>query len=1339
MLSLHNSRNRACIVVVLLFLSVAGWALEDDPKAAAVHTFWRSELLGTVVAPDRMASKDPLSIFFAPHAVSGAREITIAGSGGASLGGGGGGSVGFLYPTVHGIIGGATAFYGDDDATLWRGDVAVARPLGYRIAGGVSITGQVAAEDGRTDVGAGLNLGASWRGGSDLSRFVFHGGIRNIGKGVQRNESYAPVFPAFTPYAGVGYAALRSDDLSVDLGGSIDFDSFQDITLSGNGVLRFSEGVRGVIGWRHTLGSAKNGVWPGVSVAVSIPLGGVDRPPTGIHVAAQPDREGNIALLGGFRTHLAGADNTIPEIDLNVISPSRGDGEMDQTVLLGPVRDSRELYVTVSMVDDREVGAFSASIIDPEGRRVRTWEVSPRNGAVPTGTITERLTSPLTTREIDGSLLWNIDSAEQDGFYRLEVTGTDAAGNAALPRFIDILVDTTSPDIEIRSQRVENDAAPSQSGGSGSDDIVLAINERFQLIFSFRDAERVSAYLVDEAGRKLFPLDVEIGSVGDERGFVEGAVTWNGRTMEGPRISEGAYRVVVRANDFIGNASTVESVPIVMQSEVPEFAVGVTDDIVTPDGDGRRETTTIRTRLSPIEGLREWSILLRHDQSGEAVAYWSGIDLPPEEITIGGAELFRDGSYTVYGESIYENGTTAEAPQRSITVDRVAPTAEIALSTQLVRPERGREVTVYFEGDPSIVRTEIIGERVLSEGMSEAFTVSTETNLPEQYTWHLTSPQGELLGPGIYRLRAEVTDDAGNRSRTQTREVVLLERVGGAGVFSAQRVFSPNGDGRNDEVVFALEGPDDGTGSFTLSVNDESGETVRRFRGDLPMPERIVWDGRNERGLVSPDGRYRPVIEVAVPGLESIRSTGGTVLLDTRPPNGTLALVPPTVISPDGDGIQDNLRFHLDIENSRDVASSTLAVIWLGAEGRRINDLRSAAASAGENVWSPITANGEILPDGEYRLVVDVTDGAGNNRELVSDPFTIDTRPVSAFVRIDRGAINPAGNEEIDTVRISPVVSDAEGLQSWTVAIIGRDSGERVYREAGNDEPPPQSITFPGESPIFTIEDGHYFARFEASYRHGPSLVRESPHFVVDTTSPDVNVEVTPQPFSPDGDGVDDVVSFVVGTDDMSDLRYWYLEIYDPRGAFFYDVGGNGAPPGVIRWDGLARNGERVISAEEYPWKLEVADALGNVSIREGALAVDVLVERYNGGYRIQLPSITFPPDSPELILSGDSPDGRRNDAVIGRLVEILKRYPEYSIIVEGHAVNISGTEREEREELQPLSLRRAEAVRQALIQRGIPAALLSARGRGGTVPIVDHGDEEMRWKNRRVDFILQR
>jgi outer membrane protein OmpA-like peptidoglycan-associated protein len=58
---------------------------------------------------------------------------------------------------------------------------------------------------------------------------------------------------------------------------------------------------------------------------------------------------------------------------------------------------------------------------------------------------------------------------------------------------------------------------------------------------------------------------------------------------------------------------------------------------------------------------------------------------------------------------------------------------------------------------------------------------------------------------------------------------------------------------------------------------------------------------------------------------------------------------------------------------------------------------------------------------------------------------------------------------------------------------------------------------------------------------------------------------------------------------------------------------------------------------------------------------------------------------------------------------------------------------------LLPLSAERAEVIKAALVDRGVAAARMRTFGYGGSRPVVPHGDLENRWKNRRVEFILEK
>jgi outer membrane protein OmpA-like peptidoglycan-associated protein len=69
---------------------------------------------------------------------------------------------------------------------------------------------------------------------------------------------------------------------------------------------------------------------------------------------------------------------------------------------------------------------------------------------------------------------------------------------------------------------------------------------------------------------------------------------------------------------------------------------------------------------------------------------------------------------------------------------------------------------------------------------------------------------------------------------------------------------------------------------------------------------------------------------------------------------------------------------------------------------------------------------------------------------------------------------------------------------------------------------------------------------------------------------------------------------------------------------------------------------------------------------------------------------------------------------------------------VEGHTDSIGSDDYN-----QQLSEARAEAVRQYLIQQGIAAPQITARGMGKTEPIATNDTPEGRQQNRRVELVL--
>lgn len=111
-------------------------------------------------------------------------------------------------------------------------------------------------------------------------------------------------------------------------------------------------------------------------------------------------------------------------------------------------------------------------------------------------------------------------------------------------------------------------------------------------------------------------------------------------------------------------------------------------------------------------------------------------------------------------------------------------------------------------------------------------------------------------------------------------------------------------------------------------------------------------------------------------------------------------------------------------------------------------------------------------------------------------------------------------------------------------------------------------------------------------------------------------------------------------------------------------------------------------------------------------------------GLKIRISNIEFPFGSNEIKHKGK--------VILDRVFQILQKYESYEVIIEGHTDDI-GKEEYNLE----LSERRAKAVTDYLLGRGLRADRLKYVGMGETVPLYPNDSDEHRRRNRRVEFML--
>ena len=123
----------------------------------------------------------------------------------------------------------------------------------------------------------------------------------------------------------------------------------------------------------------------------------------------------------------------------------------------------------------------------------------------------------------------------------------------------------------------------------------------------------------------------------------------------------------------------------------------------------------------------------------------------------------------------------------------------------------------------------------------------------------------------------------------------------------------------------------------------------------------------------------------------------------------------------------------------------------------------------------------------------------------------------------------------------------------------------------------------------------------------------------------------------------------------------------------------------------------------------------------------DVIINDSHTGTQISIQHLRFVADSSELL-----PDEKERLDSIADMLRDIADSNEFSITVEGHTASVGKPTGELN-----LSIERAQAIIQAMADRGVNTSEFTYKGFGGTVPLGDNATEEGRAQNRRVEILI--
>ncbi|MDC7225855.1 MAG: gliding motility-associated C-terminal domain-containing protein [Spirochaetales bacterium] len=997
------------------------------------------------------------------------------------------------------------------------------------------------------------------------------------------------------------------------------------------------------------------------------------------------------------------------------------DGERIVTYI-SPNNDGIKDFVEipVSITDTRYIKGFSFIIEDEEGneiKKIENKEKRPENAGFLN--FFKRIFYVEKGVDIPETIRWEGigDDGEvaEDGFYRFYMQAWDDNGNISETEKYGLVVDNTAPAAELVGLDAEEKIFSPNNDGLKDQ---LPIEQYGSL------EDKWVAVIKSADGRVYKNYSWQNGS--------PDSFVWDGKDDRKLLVPDGVYFYYLESSDRAGNSFETEIANIIINTQTTPIALDVDASYFAPGASEGTTSVSFRPDVPVKTGIRSWSLSVV-DSSGSTVKKYEDGEIPDSIVYRGekGNGYISEGRYKGILDIKYINGNNPVVESPVIVADTTPPEASAKVSLRVFSPNGdGKKdvINIYQETSTEDVwYAEITGS-----GGNVVRSYKWVQNAESSFSWDGYAEDGSLAEDGSYYYRLYTEDRAGNSVISEPVSFELDTEETPVILTAAPEAFSPNGDRVNDVLnLTPILNVKDGIQSYKLVISSTDGKVVKTIASEGRIKNKFVWDGVTEAGRKADDGTYRAAIEVVYEKGNISNAVTRDFILDTSFPviDADIDL---TLFSPDEDGLKDQIVI------SQKTSEEELISALIKDETGKVVRAYNWEGSAGNIIWDGTDENGNKVDDGIYSYLVSAEDKSGNRTEKTIDRIEVDNRQTTVFITASSKGFTPDGDGSNDRMEFATMATLKEGVESWKVVI--KKNGSQTVKTFSGDILP-EKIIWDGKSDEGIVIEGEFSAEYSVKYLKGNEPESITKEFSIDISAPTAVVTAAPRPFSPDNDGVDDEIAISIDVSDASKISDWKFDIVDRQGNEFTSFGGKGEPAQEIIWDGIGKSGALVIAAEDYPYRLTVTDEFGNTATEYGIIPVDVLVVKEGNQLKIRIASITFAPDSAEL-RRDDAEIKAKNEYVLGRLAEILEKYDSYNILIEGHAVSVywsdaERAEREQQEELLPLSKARAETVKNYLEQLGVAGRRMSTEGIGGENPVVPHSDLENRWKNRRVEFIL--
>ncbi|MGD1919487.1 MAG: beta strand repeat-containing protein [Pleurocapsa sp.] len=543
----------------------------------------------------------------------------------------------------------------------------------------------------------------------------------------------------------------------------------------------------------------------------------------------------------------------------------------------------------------------------------------------------------------------NDGNALADGTYSLNLTSSDEAGNESVSS-VSFTLDTTAPDVTISEPLANSNLADNnQLTGTVDEDLV-------SLVYRFNNGDDVAGDLTDSSFNQ--PLDLA-------------------------GLADGQYSLTLVATDKAGNV-TEETITVNLDTTpddttVPIINLGLVTDTGSSNQDVITSNPTISGTVTDESAIASLTASLGNTNIDikDLVDADGNFTLDADKLAeINDGNALEDGNYTLNIIAIDEFGNES--------------TTNIAIALDTSQPLLNADLAddSGFDCGDGLTNNQQISGRVTDFQIATLTASLGNTNIDITNLIDadgnfvlseakLAEINGNALADGEYTLNLIANDVAGNESLTDVS--FILDRTAPDVTINEPLPSSNLAD--NNQLTGTV---DEDLASLVYQFNNEEVE-LELINGEFTQALDLT-------GLA--DGQYSLTL-VATDKAGNITEETIVVNLDTTPDDVTAPVINAGLIFDTGSNGIDGITFDPEIfGNITDESEiTTLAASLDGVNFTDVTDLliyNGTSFSLDNDALASLN-NETPLADGEYNLELIATDAAGNESDITTVNFILDT------------------------------------------------------------------------------------------------------------------------------------------------------------------------------------------------------------------------------------------------------------------------------------------------------------------------------------------------------------